>query len=172
MKYKLANYFNSRKGQIKIQEMAFVIVALVIFFAIVSLIVVTIYFSGIKSGAQDVKDESARELVRTLASSPEFSWGACSSCIDKDKLFLIKRYVSNYSDFWGVDYLAIDTVYPQRTGECLGNNYPNCKTITLINKTTYIGVPSEAYISLCMQDGTGKTQCDLGKIYASIRRTA
>lgn len=165
MKYKAVSY---SRGQIKIQEMAFVIVALVVFFAIVAVLVVTIAFSGMKGSAQAIKDESARQLVSTLASSPEFMFSKdCSNCVDKDKLFLIKKRSQIYDSFWGVQYLAVQTIYPEYKGECTGTNYPECGSITLINNSKYYGVPSEAYIDLCRETAEGP-QCDVAKLFASI----
>ena len=166
MAIKFAKY---TKGQLKIQEMAFVLVAIVIFFAIVAIFVVNFAFSGVKNSAQDVKEEQARQLVTTLAGSPEFRWSEdCSNCVDKDKLFTIKKD-TRYTDFWKLDYLAVQTIYPTRTGECVSTNYPDCGTITLVKKTDNIGIPSQAYIALCSYVD-GKKQCDLATIMASVGR--
>jgi hypothetical protein len=150
---------NSTRGQLKIQEMSFVIVAIVIFFAMVAVLVISIVFSNINGSAKDIKDTNARKLISTIASSPEFAWTEqCESCVDKEK----------YSSFWGVDYLAIENIYPKYQGECTGANYPYCESITLVNKTEYYGTLSEAYISLCNEASDGTARCELAKIVASI----
>jgi hypothetical protein len=160
---------NSTRGQLKIQEMSFVIVAIVIFFAMVAVLVISIVFSNINGSAKDIKDTNARKLISTIASSPEFAWTEqCESCVDKDKLFALSKQKEKYSSFWGVDYLAIENIYPKYQGECTGANYPYCESITLVNKTEYYGTLSEAYISLCNEASDGTARCELAKIVASI----
>jgi hypothetical protein len=165
MTYKFANY---TKGQLKIQEMAFVLVAIVIFFALVAMLIVGYAFSGLKESAQDVKEEQARQLVTTLSGSAEFKFpGSCTNCVDKDKMFLIKND-SRYANFWKLDYLIIETIYPMRKGECISSNYPDCNTITLIKKAENYGTPSEAYVALCNYVN-GEKRCDLARVLASVR---
>jgi hypothetical protein len=159
-----------RRGQLKIQEMAFVLVAIVIFFVMVGLVLVSIRVQNLKESAGDLRVEDANQLVKNLASSPEFSWedGSCSNCIDLDKAFVLKNR-KGYEDFWDLDYLVIEKIYPFEEGECLSRNYPDCKSISIVEGN--LGNPSSAFISLCRRDfeETGYVRCELGKVYASGR---
>ena len=162
---------NYSRGQLKIQQMAFVLVALVIFFAIVSLFYFNISFSNLKGEADLLKEEEAGELVRKLVGTPEFSWrGDCVNCIDMDKVFLLKER-NSYKDFWNLRFLQIDKVYPSSKEECNKANYPECETITLI-RGNEIGTPNSAFVSLCRweQEKGGYTKCELGRIYASAKK--
>ena len=163
-----ANYF--RKGQMKIQEMAFVLIAIMIFFALVALFYFTIRMNELKGTAATLQEDAARAAVQTLASSPEFGWTAteCSNCVDMDKLMAIKN-LSEYKKFWGLDYLKIERVYPIGNGECTAGNYPTCASITLIPKSNF-GTPPSAFVSLCRYDfkeGQSYARCEIGKIYAT-----
>lgn len=154
------------KGQMKIQEMAFVLVGIIIFFAMVSLVYISIRSSNLRQDAQDLSSDSAREMVRKLSSSPEFSWAACDGCVDLDKVSVLKGRKS-YSNFWDLDYLAVERVYPSfNSSECSSLSYPDCNKITIINKSLNYGTPSWSFVALC-RDSEGYTKCELGKIYAS-----
>ena len=158
----------SSKGQMKIQEMAFVLVAIVIFFALVALFYVSIRVSSLKQDATRLNDESAKEVVKSISSLPEFSSHECDNCIDLDKAIIIKNEKA-YQNFWNLDYLKIERVYPNDgTVECTEVNYPNCTTIT-IKSSKEIGTPNWAFVALCRHEASdgGYSKCELGRIYAS-----
>lgn len=161
---------NNRKGQMKIQQMAFVLVALIIFFAIIVLIYMRIRIANIESSAQLTGEEYAKGVVAKMVSAPEFSWiDSCGTCVDIGKVWALKN-VGNYSSFWNLDYLEVEIVYPDRKGECNDANFPNCESITLINKTSNVGASYSAFINLCRtegQIGNSYIKCELGRIWAS-----
>jgi hypothetical protein len=164
------NYLHvgSSKGQIKIQQMAFILVALMIFFSIALLIFMTFRLSGIRESAFELREAEARETVRKISSTPEFSFTSdCSSCIDLDKVLILKDRKS-YEGFWDFDYLQIEKIYPKYEGECDKFTYPDCRTITIIEKEDF-GTPVEAFVSLCRWEESqeGYFKCELGKIYIS-----
>ena len=164
-----------KKGQAKIQEMAFVLIAIIIFFAMVALVYFSIRLYSLRGEATTLGEETARETVRKLSDIPEFSWAksGCSNCIDLDKVLALKGMIADgtYKDFWDLDYLAIRRIYPERTaGECTSSNYLDCTTISLINKTADYGSPVSAFVALCGFDaGSNGIKCELGKIYASAK---
>ncbi len=160
----------SKKAQLKIQQMAFVLAAIIIFFAIVSILYLSISLRGLRGAASSLNEQEASELVRKLASTPEFSFeqNDCSNCIDLDKVLLLKSRQS-YKEFWNLDFLKIEKVYPSQASlECEKSNYPDCSTITIIGKEDF-GSPKSAFVSLCRweQEKGGYTKCELGVIYAS-----
>ncbi len=159
----------SKRAQLKIQQMAFVLVAIIIFFAIVALLYFSISLSNLRRSASSLQEQEASELVRKLASTPEFLTATdCSNCIDLDKVLLLKSRQS-YKEFWNLDYLKIEKLYPKNEQlECEKSNYPDCSTITIIPNEEF-GSPKTAYVSLCRfeQAQGGYTKCELGIIYAS-----
>ena len=168
MKICHVNY--SRRAQIKIQQMAFVLVALLIFFAIVALFYFSIASKGLKQSASSLREEEAKELIKKLASSPEFSFTAntCANCIDLDKALLMK-YRQSYQEFFNLDFLQIEKIYPDsKKVECDKTNYPDCSTISIVDSKE-IGTPKTAFVSLCRweQQKGGYFKCELGIIYAS-----
>ena len=161
----------SRRGQFKIQQMAFVLVALMIFFALAALFYFTIRIGSLRGDVEVLREEEAKEIVKKLAGTSEFAFssGSCDNCIDLDKVLILKERKS-YANFWGLDFLKIAKVYPSIEGdiECTRANYPDCSTITIIESENY-GGPSDAFVSLCYwrAEKGGYVKCELGRIYAS-----
>ncbi len=171
MKISIANY---SKGQMKIQQMAFVLVAIIVFFGIVALFYFSVRISSLKGDVKSQNEEDARQIVAKISSTPEFSFNAlgdCSNCVDGDKLMELKERISNgtYKNFWDFDYLKISKVYPVEKGECTRASYPKCKDIILITNKGNIGNTVDAFVSLCYWDDEkgGYFKCELGRIYAS-----
>ena len=123
----------------------------------------------LEKSAVSLREEEAKELVRKLATSPEFAWTKdCSACVDFDKVMMLKE-IDSYRDFWNLDYLAIEKIYPKESEECTRANYPECNKVVLIEEQDY-GITSEAFIALCRWDGAGRySRCELGKLYVAGR---
>ena len=155
------------RGQFKIQQMVFVLVATLIFFGIVAVFYVSIKFGSVRQDVQDERQESALAQVKKMVGTPEFiwtSWEDCASCVDMDKVFLLKNRTS-YQGFWkDVALLKVSRVYPKyRTEECTAANYPRCNEITLVKKEGFQSY--ESFVSLCRYDGDiGQARCELGKV--------
>lgn len=159
-------FFDSR-GQFKIQQMAFVLVAIMIFFAIAALFYFSIRVENLRESAESLNEGEARELVRKLSGTPEFSFSGCVNCVDLDKVLMLKERRS-YEKFWELEFLRVEKVYPENEGECTRANYPACKTITITESENF-GAPSSAFVSLCRWENEkgGYFKCELGRIYAS-----
>ncbi len=168
MTYYHVNY--SKKGQMKIQQMAFVLVALMIFFGMVALFYFSIRIANLGQDAQRLSEEQAKETVRKMGSAPEFIYSVsdCAGCIDMDKVFFLKGR-KDYKNFWSLDYLQIEKLDSTYNGECNGGNYPNCKTISIINSTSDFGSVVSSFAALCYwnKDNGGYTKCELGRISVS-----
>ncbi|MEK6893166.1 MAG: hypothetical protein AABX07_03090 [Nanoarchaeota archaeon] len=168
------------KGQLKVQEMAFVLVAIMIFFVLVAIFLLNFWISSLKDDTVSQRDEKSSEIALKLADSPEFAWSSknnrCDNCVDIDKVFALKERINSgkaYKDFWSHDIgiIKVESLYPEKTGECTRANYPNCKTITLLNRTQEYSF-SGGYIALCRHDAAnkGSMKCELGQIYVSAKK--
>src|SRR3989344_1827591 len=150
-----------KKGQMKIQEMVFVLVAIMIFFAIVLIFYINVRLAGIRDSVADISSEEVQENLRKIAHYPEFSFPDCSGCVDLDKAIIMKGR-EEYSDFLNLDYLQIEIIYPEDgKGECSAANMERCSTITIVNKSEDFTTRS-AFIPLCYYEGREKVRCKLG----------
>jgi len=173
-------FVSCKRSQMKIQQMAFMLIAVMVFFALVGLLIFSVGFSGLKEKASVLQEENAKLLVSRLANSPEFScgqaFGSKENCIDLDKVFILKNNINNYKNknknFWGVLDIEIIKIYPENKNLiCTSANYPDCGTLKLISdpgeKTT--GISAENFVSLCRKEYDSENylnydKCELGKI--------
>jgi hypothetical protein len=167
MRILFVGFFNCR-GQLKIQQMAFVLVAIMIFFTMAALFYFSIRSAGLQEDVETLREEEVIETVRKMSGTAEFSWGVeggCSNCIDLDKILMLKERDS-YKGFWkNIVLLQVVRVYPTYEGEeCTRENYPDCDTITLVEEDkSFRG--HKAFVAMCRyEESLGANKCELGKI--------
>ena len=169
--------FSGKKAQAGIQEMSFMIIALAIFFILVLLFYIAISYSGLKKTVEMGSRDSAILLIASLSGSPEF---ACADnsidlCVDTDKLMAVMISPA-YKNFWNVDGLRIEKVYPKdaKTVLCEFGNYPNCNTFMIIKNKTSSIIEDSSFVSLCRKEfknGYNYNKCELGKIRVTSKKT-
>jgi len=156
-----------KRGQFKIQQMAFMLIAVVIFFALVGIFVLAFRLSTMKETATALQEENAMLLVAKLADSPEFSCGYSYgdtrvNCVDFEKVMMLKQDISKYKNFWGVSNIEIRKIYNYGTEQeklCGLSNYPACNTLKLIESSSS-GYDYSTFVSLCW-----KEKKELGRVY-------
>jgi len=147
-----------KKAQLKIQQMAFMLMAVTLFFVMVGMFILVFRFSQLKASASLLEEKNALLLVAKLADSPEFSCGEAFgsrriNCVDADKVMMLKGNIEKYSGFWGVAEIEIRKVYPDNGNVlCSGENYEKCGIIEVFSKKVNKLPPSSNYISLCKKD--------------------
>ena len=149
------------KAQMKIQQMAFMLVAVMIFFAMVALVYFIISISSLQESAEQLREEEAQEIARQLSGTPELAFTAgsdCAVCIDFDKAFALSQLPADYGKkLWNLDFLMIEKIYPTPSeAQCTASNYPDCKNITIINLPPGRGLsgPKTAFVALVRWDDT------------------
>ena len=76
-----------KRGQMKIQQMSFMLIAVFLFFALVGMIVLGFMLGNLKNNATTLKEQNAMLLASRMASSPELWCGEVygrekTDCID------------------------------------------------------------------------------------------
>jgi hypothetical protein len=165
-----------KSGQLKIQQMAFMLMAVTLFFVLVGMFVLVFRFSGLKQSATMLEEENAMLLVIKLANSPEFSCGESFgsnriNCIDADKIMMLKENIDKYSGFWGVAEIKVRKIYPNNEDIiCTSVNYQNCGVIKVFSKNVNLLPPSSNFVSLCRKEsynGEIYNKCELAKLMIS-----
>jgi len=166
----------NKKGQLKIQEMLFMLLAVFFFFILAGLFLFSIVYNNLYKEATRVAEERTFSSITNLAESPEFSCGK-SNCVDADKLMALIKYESeknNYEDFWPFSSLVIvkSSAFDKKWDdmvECNFNNYPNCEKFVVYDKE----VPNEralsSYIALCrkeIDEGYTYDKCEIARLFA------
>lgn len=166
----------NQKGQLKIQQMAFVLIAVAIFFALVGLFFLVYRLNSLEDTATSLEEQNALLLASKLANSPEFSCEASFgnekiSCIDFDKVFALKKNIATYEGFWGVENIEVRILYPELQEEisCTEQNYPTCNLLQLKDQPV-TGFDASNFVTICHKEkikGTVTNICQLGKILVS-----
>lgn len=159
-----------REAQFKIQQSAFMILGVVLFFIIVGLFWLTLKSSSINKGYSEIKQEQAVGLALTISDSPELTCGV--QCVDYDKAIVLKN-TRLFESLWPVSSVQIRKVYPNSVGktiiECNSGNYDNCNLLVIENKAIKpSGGVASSFIKLCRKEknaaGYTYDKCELGEI--------
>lgn len=146
------------QGQLQIQEMAFMLVAVILLFGLVAMFGMAIFNKSIFTQMNRINDEKNMMLITNLADSPEFkcvgSLISKSNCIDGDKVIsLLNKSV--YAKFWSFKslYVLKSSGFNKKEDElinCNLANYPDCDIIKIIddNKSQNI-ITTSSYVAFC-----------------------
>lgn len=160
-----------KRGQVQMQQTAFLLIALTILFVLVGLFVLSFSLSGLKESKANLEEENALLLVSKLANSPELSCEESfgkrmSSCVDFDKAFALKKYSKDYSKFWGINNIEILRIQENISIECTEKNYPDCGILRVfVGNST--GTDKSNFITLCRKEnfhGTSYDKCEVAKL--------
>ena len=146
---------SSTKSQLKIQEMAFFLVAIILFFVLVSLFVLSIVFSNLSQSATEIAEQRTLSSITNLAASPEFSCGE-PNCVDADKLIALMQN-RKYENFWPFSSLSVrrQHAFSKTEGEmikCSISNYPNCDIFEVYDRNVENERTIASYVALCKKE--------------------
>ncbi|MEK6945884.1 MAG: hypothetical protein AABW63_03760 [Nanoarchaeota archaeon] len=156
----------------KIQQTAFMLIAMTLLFVLAGVFFLGFKLSGLKKQALSLEENNALLLVSKLANSPEFScensFGTKrTNCVDEDKVMALKNN-GGYSKFWGSSNIEIRKVGGSER-ECTAGSYPDCDVIKVSNtqqRGTYVG----NFVALCRKanvKGYIEDKCEVAKLLVS-----
>jgi len=158
--------------------MAFVLLAITLFFVLAGMFALMFLTSGLKNSATALEEKNALLIVTKLANSPEFSCGGAYgsdrvNCVDADKVMVLSQKMDIYSEFWGLKDIEVRKVYPEESLViCTFSNYPNCNSIKIKSSTdnNISGKYLENFVTLCkkkQENGVVYDNCDIAKLLVS-----
>ena len=161
----------------KIQQTAFMLMAITLFFVLVGLFFFSFQFAGLKKSAENLEEQNALLLLTKLANTPEFSCGQAYgtqkvSCVDADKLFGLIKNIDKYRRFWGVDNIEIRKLDGNSEILCSTQNYPDCNMFRLLSEEIK-GFDNKIFVSLCRKDtidGFSYNKCELAELSVSYTK--
>ena len=162
----------SLRAQLKIQEMAFFLVAIVLFFILVGLFAFSVIFSNLSKGATSAAEERTLSSITNLADSPEFSCGE-PNCVDADKIVALMQN-KKYEKFWPFSSLSVhrqSTFTKNETDwiKCTLANYPNCDVFEIYDKNVKNERSISNYVALCrveLENEYNYKKCEIAKLVA------
>jgi len=158
----------NKKGQMKIQQMAFMIVAVFIFFILAGIFLLRISFAGLYEDVDRLEREQAIKSLEVIADMQELNCGSSEYfCLDEDKLRIMSEGFSmEYEDFWSVASIEVRKIYntTREDIECpdINCNYYNLYDSGQRNKET-----ESTFVSICKRVRSGDlryNQCEIGKL--------
>lgn len=171
---KLTKIPKSKRSQLKIQEMAFMLLAVVLFFILVGLFIVSVIYSNLYKEANLISESRTLSLVTNLADSPEFSCSTYkSNCVDSDKLIsLVGR--KTYENFWPFSSLKLvkSTGFDKAEEEmlkCTIANYPNCDIFVVYDREVKNEKAISSFVALCRKELENEytyDKCEIAKLVA------
>lgn len=167
MKIRKIRYKNKdKKAQLKIQEMSFMLLAVVLFFILAGLFYLSIQYRDIHKKAVYFEKEKSKSSVRKLAETAEFTCGK-PLCVDADKLMAMRNRAA-YNEFWPVKSIEVRKVFPSSEEIiCNKNNYPNCSIFEVYDSKIENIEKVSSFVALCRKEIENNyvyDKCELGKM--------
>lgn len=170
----LAPFESFKNGQIRIQEMSFMLLAVFLFFVLVGLFALSIVYTNINEEATRIAEDRTLSSLTSLADSPEFSCVASkSNCVDGDKLIgLINKTV--YQNFFPYSSLKVIKISGFGKSEnelvkCNFANYPECELFVIYDKNVTNERAISSFVALCrkeLENAYTYDKCEIAKIVA------
>jgi len=161
------------KGQMKIMQMAFMIVAVFIFFVLVGLFFLSIQLGNIRGNAAQLQRDQAISSLRVIADMPELNYDSRESMtLDEDKLRIMSGNLSRtYDLYWPVASIGVYKIYPEFDEEkrCPGTdcNYYEIYDSGQGDVETY-----STFVSICKkmkESGSVYDKCEVGKLVVGTK---
>ena len=106
--------FGASKAQVKVQEMAFVLLALALLAMIAFIFFIRFQSGNIEKAGEEVKRKAAISLLEKIATMQEISCQKSDLCIDEDKLIWIDyKKIKLDSMFQGIKNAKVVRLYPK-----------------------------------------------------------
>ncbi len=156
----------AKRAQFQIQQMAFMIVAVVIFFVLVGMFFLVYQSRNLQGNYEQLQKDEAISSLSVLANIPELSCG--SLCLDLDKVEVMAN--KDYSDFWALGSVKVYQVYPESSSivKCPA---PNCNYWEVYDSGQKNIKEYSTFVSVCRkksEQGSVYDQCEIGKLVLGV----
>ena len=162
----------NKKAQLKIQEMSFMLLAVIVFFILALLFFMMIKYRGLYAAAGALEKEKTISTLSKLADTPEFTCGR-PFCIDSDKLMVMNNREA-YDGFFPLGSLSVRRLNGTEEIECNEDNYPDCNFFRVYDKKEGNIEIVSTFVSLCRKEQEGGywyDKCELGEINGGFERS-
>lgn len=159
------------KGQMKIQQMAFMIVAVFFFFILVGLFFLGWQYKSIRGSFESLEREQAIASLRVISDMSELNCDEGRSlCLDYDKLEVMASY-EKYDEFWPVESVKIYQVYPPFSTliKCPAKS---CNYWEIYDSEQEGAREYSTFVNICKTVNSGGyvyEDCELGKLVLGVR---
>ncbi|MCK5321467.1 hypothetical protein KAJ38_02720 [Candidatus Pacearchaeota archaeon] len=160
------------RGQMEIQQMAFMILAVFLFFILVGLFFLGIQFKDIKKNVAQLQTEQAISSLKVIADMPELNYDSHESMtLDEDKLRIMSGNLGTYySEFWPVASVKVYKIYP-KFNERVKCPALNCNYFEIYDNGQESMKTYSTYVSICKkvkETGYIYDRCEVGKLVVGV----
>jgi len=162
----------NNKAQMKIQQMAFMILAVFLFFILVGLFFLSIEFRGLRQKAMLLQEESAVSSLKVISDMAEINFDSSETLVlDEDKLrILLGDFGKYYETFWPVSSIKVYKIYP--AGEIIKCPSLNCNYYEIYNSGQKNVKEYSTYVSICRKIKEFSyvyDKCEIGKLVVGVK---
>ena len=162
--------FNN-KGDIRIQQTAFMILAVFFFFVLVGLFFLGYYSRDLKARTHELEKKQTIASLQTLIDMAELSYDATGYeylSLDEDKILVMS--VEVYSTIWPVSSIKIYKVFPafDKLVKCPN---PECNYYVVYDSGQEEVEEYSTFVSLCRKNkefGSIYDKCEIAKLSAGV----
>jgi len=165
---------SSKKAQFKIQQMAFMLVFVFIFFSLVGLFFLQINLGSLRSSAIEFERKQVLSALLSWSELPELSCAdGRSNCIDEDKIYILglEKYTRVYSSFWPVSSIKVYLVNTNATS-LVRCPQVDCNYYLVYDSGQESLVEYAGYVSVCRterRENLIMRSCEMGKLAVGVK---
>lgn len=162
-----------KKAQFRIQQMVFMIVALMFFFILAGLFFIGYQYKQVKVNFSELEKEQAISFLSVMQSMPEFSYSSKDSrtigiCLDWDKLQIISSKSSDFSELFPVETIKVIKAFSETIKQCPGDN---CNYYVIYDSGKKNIQEYETYSCFCKKQSENSVsydKCELGRLIVGV----
>jgi len=161
-----------KAGQLRIQQMAFMIIAIFFFFVLVGLAFLSYETKTTSSDFADLQKQQAISSLGVITNMPELSCGEL--CLDADKLEVMTSLSNSYEDVWPVASINVTKVYP-KVDKWIKCPAPDCNYYSVYDSGRSSVTQYGTFVSLCKrvkEDGHVYDRCEIAKLSVGVKGVA
>ena len=165
-----------KKGQLKIQQMAFVVMAIFLFFILVALFFVGWQYRSVQGSFEELQTEQAISFLKIVSDMPELNCDARESlCLDEDKVRAMSsgNLGKSYEGFWPVASIKVYKVYPAFSESGVVKcPLPDCNYYEVYDSGQGGIEEFSTYVSLCRPEKNGGffyEDCEIAKLLVGVK---
>lgn len=161
---------SGKLGQMRIQQMAFMLVAVFFFFILVGLFFVGWQYKSVYENYQNLQKQQAISSLKVISDMAELNCeDSRELCVDEDKLEIMSK--KDYSEIWPVASIKVIKLNSNSSQLKLcpgaGCNYYNVYSSGQKNIQEFA-----TYVNVCRKDKVNYYQfekCEMGKLLAGVK---
>lgn len=163
----------NKKADVKIMQMAFMLVFVFIFFAFAFMFILKIQSVKMAANYNLIERENSISLVESVANMPELNCDSTRTlCLDEDKISVFSSVSSTYAGLWKIETIRIRKLYPknEKNIRCPALN---CSFYDIFNSGRKNVIENGAFVSICKKskiDGIAQEICEMGKLSVGITK--